>query len=49
MESDFKLIINQFDKDITIYPISDIHLGSLEHNSDEWNKFVEKIKKEPNS
>ena len=31
-------------KDITIYPISDVHLGALEHNSEEWNSFIEKIK-----
>lgn len=49
MENDFTLIVKQFDKDITIYPISDVHLGSLEHNESEWNKFVEKIKNEPNS
>ena len=39
----------QFDKDITIYPISDVHLGALEHNADEWEKFIDKIKNEPNS
>lgn len=49
MENDFKLIVHQFDDNITIYPISDVHLGSLEHNSDEWDKFIDKIKKEPNS
>ena len=35
MKNDFEMIINQFDRDITIYPISDVHLGSLEHNSTE--------------
>ena len=49
MESDFKMIIHHFDKPITIYPISDVHLGSLEHNSEEWNKFIEKIKTETDS
>ncbi len=49
MENDFKIIIKQFQNDITIYPISDVHLGSLEHNSKEWTKFTEKIKNEPNS
>ena len=49
MENDFKLIVRDFDTDITIYPISDVHLGSLEHNSKEWKKFVEKITDEPNS
>lgn len=49
MENDFKLIVKQFDEDITIYPISDVHLGSLEHNETEWKKFIEKIQNEPNS
>ena len=49
MKNDFEIIIKQFDKDITIYPISDVHLGALEHNSEEWNSFIEKIKNEPNS
>lgn len=49
MQNDFKLIIRHFDTDITIYPISDVHLGSLEHNAAEWNEFVRKITSEPNS
>ncbi len=49
MKNDFEMIVKQFDKDITIYPISDVHLGALEHNSEEWNSFIEKIKNEPNS
>ena len=43
MKNDFELIVHSFEKPITIYPISDVHLGSLEHNSEEWEKFVEKI------
>lgn len=49
MENDFKIIIHQFKKDITIYPIGDVHLGSVEHNAAEWKKFIEKIKNEPDS
>lgn len=49
MKNDFEMIVKQFDKDITIYPVSDVHLGALEHNSDEWEKFINKIKNEPNS
>lgn len=49
MENDFKIIIKQFHNEITIYPISDVHLGSIEHNATEWKKFIEKIKEEPNS
>ena len=49
MRNDFEMIIKQFDKEVTIYPISDVHIGSLEHNKREWNSFIENIKKEPNS
>ena len=49
MENDFTIIKHRFDANITIYPISDVHLGSLEHNEDEWDKFVNKISQEPNS
>lgn len=49
MESDFTIITRRFNNDITIYPISDVHIGSLEHNTKEWNKFIEKIKNEDNS
>ena len=43
MKNDFELIVHSFEKPITIYPISDVHLGSLEHNSEEWEKFVNQI------
>ena len=49
MENDFKLIVRNFKNNITIYPISDVHLGSLEHNEQEWKAFVEKIQNEPDS
>lgn len=49
MENDFKMITMRFENDITIYPISDVHLGSLEHNELEWQKFMTKVMSEPNS
>lgn len=49
MKKDFELIVRDFEQDITIYPISDVHLGSLEHNRKEWKNFIEKITNEPNS
>lgn len=49
MKSDFEIINKNVNEDITIYPITDVHLGSVEHNSKEWGKFIEKIKNEPNS
>lgn len=47
MENEFTMIVRHFDKEIVIYPISDVHLGCLEHNEDEWNKFIECVKKDP--
>lgn len=49
MENDYKLIVRQFDKSITIYPVGDVHLGSLEHNQEEWEKFIKKVLAEQNS
>lgn len=50
MKSDFELIKHSFKgKELKIYPISDVHLGAAEHYSEEWKKFVDKIKSEPNS
>ena len=48
MKNDFDLIVKKIhaNKDITIYPISDVHLGSLEHNRDEWIGFVRAIEKD---
>jgi len=46
---EMKLITWTFEDEITIYPISGVHLGSLEHNATEWRKFCEKINSEPNS
>lgn len=49
MQNDFKLITRQFSNDITIYPISDVHLGSLEHNKKEWADFVYGLVSDPNA
>lgn len=49
MKNDFDMIAHRFDSDITIYPISDVHLGSLEHNKEEWEKFINDIKEDPNA
>ena len=49
MLSDFELI--QFDfpenKDITIIPISDVHLGAQEHAAREWATFCDSVLKQP--
>lgn len=49
MKNDFELIKKQFSDDITIYPISDVHLGSLEHNEKEWADFVYGLVSDPNA
>ena len=44
MLPDFKMIVHKFPKnDIVIYPISDVHLGAAEHNSEAWIDFVSEI------
>lgn len=50
MLSDFTTIEHTFQrKDITIYPISDVHLGAAEHYEKEWRNFIELVKNEPDS
>lgn len=49
MLSDFKMIVHEFDNPITIFPISDVHFGALEHLNKEWMEFCKKIEKTPNA
>lgn len=46
MLNDLELIIHQFDKDATIYPIADVHLGAMEHAEEEWKTFLKKVENE---
>lgn len=50
MLSDFELIKWHFPekRDITIIPISDVHLGASEHMEKEWTEFCEMVLKTPN-
>lgn len=45
MLPDFKLISHQFTDrpDIEIWPVFDLHLGSPEHNEEEWAKFCKMV------
>ena len=44
MLPDFKLISHKFDnRDIEIWPISDVHLGAAEHNAEAWAAFCREI------
>lgn len=51
MLSDFELIIHEFpeNEDIIIHPISDVHLGALEHNEKEWQRFCDNLLQEKNT
>ena len=47
MRSDFEIIQHHFParEDITIIPVSDVHLGAAEHMADEWREFVNTVKR----
>lgn len=48
MKQDFDIIIRKLgNKDVKIYPISDIHLGDILCKENEWAKFCDKINNEP--
>lgn len=51
MLSDFELITHKFPdrQDITIYPISDVHLGAAEHLEREWANFCTSVLEDPNA
>ena len=43
---DYKdLIVHKFDRDVVVYPISDVHFGSMGHNEKAWNEFVKYSKR----
>jgi predicted phosphodiesterase len=48
---DFEIIIHEFEEnnDITIIPISDVHLGANEHMQRVWETFCMDVLKEPNT
>lgn len=49
MISDFKMITHRFDDTINVIPISDVHLGSIEHNKKAWDNFLDKLGKMPDT
>ena len=51
MLSDFEIITHHFseNKDIIIYPISDVHLGASEHMEKEWGAFCSSVLDNPNA
>lgn len=50
MLSDFKMIVHKLpNKDITIYPIADVHLGAQEYNAEAFASFIQRIADEENA
>lgn len=49
MLNDFDMIVHSFDNPITIYPISDVHFGALEHRETDWVAFCDMIRQTPNT
>lgn len=51
MKSDYDLIIHKFpaNDDLTIIPISDVHLGAFEHKRKEWLDFCKSVLEQPNT
>lgn len=50
MLNDFEMIQHRFEErpDITVIPISDVHLGAAEHREAEWNAFIKAVLNIPN-
>ena len=48
MLKDFEMIKHSFDNPITIFPISDVHYGALEHMAKEWKDFCKLVEQTPN-
>lgn len=49
MKNDFDMVVHHFNEPITIFPISDVHFGALEHLHTEWLDFCKMVEKTPNS
>ena len=51
MLSDLEMVFHKFpeNKDLTIIPISDVHMGAAEHMEREWSNFCANLLSEPNT
>ena len=49
MLKDFEMVTHHFNEPITIFPISDVHYGALEHCSKEWLDFCKMVEQTPNA
>ena len=49
MTPDFEMVVHDLgNNDITIIPVSDVHLGAAEHNTRAWEEFVNMVIETPN-
>ena len=46
MLNDLEMISHAFPDEIVIYPISDVHLGAVEHCEPQWQAFLKKVENE---
>lgn len=49
MLNDFEMIVHEFNHPITIFPISDVHFGALNHMEKEWLDFCKMIERTDNT
>ena len=49
MLKDFDMVKHSFNDSITIFPISDVHYGALEHMHKEWTNFCKLVEQTPNA
>lgn len=49
MLNDFEMITHEFNQPITIFPISDVHFGTLGHMEREWLDFCKMVEKTHNA
>lgn len=49
MLNDFEMIAHEFNQPITVFPISDVHFGTLGHMEREWFDFCKMVEKTPNA
>lgn len=49
MQKEFEMVVHDFNETITIFPISDVHYGALEHMNKEWTDFCKMVEQTPNA
>lgn len=49
MKNDFEMVLHKFDSAITVIPISDVHIGAIEHNKERWERFCNELQNTPNT